>query len=110
MCSNIILSKPTKFGWSANLGDVPVCNICYDYGNNAYDRHTREVLLAMNNNIFLYNAVISHGNLSFTLKAIKALTETTQLIFPKWFDFKVVEVKPLEKEIVRLYKEAKHAT
>lgn len=94
---------------NGGLNMYPVCNKCSLLNNDdTYNRHTIETLLAMNNNVFLYNAIITHGNLSFTLKAIQALIDTTQLQFPNWYNFKKVEVKPLEAEIVRLYKEAQN--
>lgn len=114
-CFNSVKVRQLKWclrpnGVSGGLNMYPVCNSCATLnGDDTYNRHTIETLLAMNNNVFLYNAIISHGNLSFTLKAIQALIDTTQLQFPSWYDFKKVEVKPLEAEIVRLYKEAQNA-
>lgn len=107
-CFNLIRGLPTRSSWHADLGDVPVCHVCYvsNLDDNDMNKHTKEYLLAMNNNIFLWNAIISSGSLSFTLKATQILIDNKQLQFPKWFNFKKVEIKPVESEVVRLHKEA----
>ncbi len=71
------------------------------------NKHTRETLLQMDNNIDLYNYVktVRVTNLFKLIMGMKFLFDSGKIITPDWFDFNKAEMDSIKAKIVEIRKE-----
>tara|TARA_Y100001938_G_C7827005_1_gene299441 strand:+ start:322 stop:591 length:270 start_codon:yes stop_codon:yes gene_type:complete len=71
------------------------------------NKHTRETLLQMDNNIDLYNYVktVRVTNLFKLIMGMKFLFDSGKIITPDWFDFNKAEMDSIKAKVVEIRKE-----
>lgn len=72
-----------------------------------YNKHTRETLLQMDNNLFLHNYVktVRVTNLFKLIKGMKFLFDSGRIPTTDWFDFNKVEIDYIKDKVIEIRKD-----